>query len=31
LCDRHLLAEPDIPFAIEPYENLVARPSCESK
>jgi len=31
LCDRHLLSEPDIPFAIEPYENLVARPSCESK
>ncbi len=30
LCDRHLLAEPDRPFAIEPYENLVARPSCES-
>ncbi|TYQ27458.1 tRNA-dihydrouridine synthase family protein [Pseudanabaena sp. UWO311] len=30
LCDRHLLAEPDIPFAIDPYENLVARPSCES-
>ena len=31
LCDRHLLTEPDLPFAIEPYENLVARPSCESE
>jgi tRNA-dihydrouridine synthase B len=30
LCDRHLLTNPDYPFAIEPYENLVARPSCES-
>ena len=30
LCDRHLLANPEQPFAIEPYENLVARPSCES-
>lgn len=30
LCDRHLLTNPDQPFAIEPYENLVARPSCES-
>ena len=30
LCDRYLLTEPDHPFAIEPYENLVARPSCES-
>nr|WP_258040698.1 tRNA-dihydrouridine synthase family protein [Pseudanabaena sp. BC1403] len=30
LCDRHLLTEPDRSFAIEPYENLVARPSCES-
>ncbi|PZO45180.1 MAG: dihydrouridine synthase [Pseudanabaena frigida] len=30
LCDRHLLTNPDRPFAIEPYENLVARPSCES-
>ena len=31
LCDRHLLTFPDRPFAIEPYENLVARPSCESE
>nr|WP_254923592.1 tRNA-dihydrouridine synthase family protein [Pseudanabaena sp. SR411] len=31
LCDRHLLANPEQPFAIEPYENLVARPSCESQ
>ena len=31
LCDRYLLADPDLPFAIEPYENLVARPSCESE
>ncbi len=30
LCDRHLLTNPDQLFAIEPYENLVARPSCES-
>ncbi|MEA5480084.1 tRNA-dihydrouridine synthase family protein [Pseudanabaena galeata UHCC 0370] len=30
LCDRHLLTNPEQPFAIEPYENLVARPSCES-
>jgi len=30
LCDRYLLTNPDHPFAIEPYENLVARPSCES-
>ena len=30
LCDRHLLSNPDQPFAIEPYENLVARPSCET-
>ncbi|NUN65370.1 tRNA-dihydrouridine synthase family protein [Pseudanabaena biceps] len=30
LCDRHLLTNPDLPFAIEPYNNLVARPSCES-
>ncbi len=30
LCDRHLLTHPDQPFAIEPYENLVARPSCET-
>jgi len=30
LCDRHLLTNPDLPFAIEPYDNLVARPSCES-
>jgi nifR3 family TIM-barrel protein len=30
LCDRHLLTFPDHPFAIEPYENLVARPSCEN-
>ena len=30
LCDRLLLTHPDQPFAIEPYENLVARPSCEA-
>ncbi|MFM7888828.1 MAG: tRNA-dihydrouridine synthase, partial [Pseudanabaena sp.] len=30
LCDHHLLTNPELPFAIEPYENLVARPSCES-
>ncbi|WP_072143570.1 tRNA-dihydrouridine synthase family protein [Pseudanabaena sp. 'Roaring Creek'] len=30
LCDRYLLEHPDRPLAIEPYENLIARPSCES-
>ena len=30
LCDRYLLTEGDRAFAIEPYDNLVARPSCES-
>ena len=30
LCDRILLTNPEQHFAIEPYENLVARPSCES-
>ncbi|OIP72889.1 MAG: dihydrouridine synthase [Oscillatoriales cyanobacterium CG2_30_44_21] len=31
LCDHHLLTNPDLPFAIEPYDNLVARPSCETE
>lgn len=30
LCDLHLLTDPDLIFAIEPYEKLIARPSCES-
>jgi len=30
LCDRYLLTKPEQPFAIEPYDNLIARPSCES-
>jgi len=29
-CDRHLLTEPDRPFANEPYPGVVARPNCES-
>ncbi len=29
-CDRHLLADPDRPFALEPYPHLIARPSCEA-
>ena len=30
LCDRYLLTHPDTPLAIEPYEKLIARPSCEA-
>jgi nifR3 family TIM-barrel protein len=30
VCDRHLLAEPGRPFAIEPYPGLIARPNCET-
>lgn len=30
LCDHHLLTNPQRPFAIEPFESLIARPSCES-
>jgi tRNA-dihydrouridine synthase len=29
VCDRHLLAEPDAPFALEPFPGVVARPNCE--
>jgi len=31
VCDRHLLAEPDRPFALEPYPGVVARPNCEGE
>lgn len=30
VCDRHLLAEPDLPFANEPYAGVIARPNCEA-
>lgn len=30
VCDRHLLARPDAPFASEPYPGVVARPNCET-
>lgn len=30
VCDRHLLAEPDRPFADEPYAGVIARPNCET-
>ena len=29
VCDRHLLAEPDKPYSVEPYPGVVARPNCE--
>jgi len=29
VCDRHLLAEPERPFASEPYPGVIARPNCE--
>lgn len=29
VCDRHLLSEPERPFADEPYPGVVARPNCE--
>jgi tRNA-dihydrouridine synthase B len=30
VCDRHLLAEPDRPFAEEPFAGVIARPNCET-
>lgn len=30
VCDRHLLAEPEKPFADEPYPGVIARPNCET-
>jgi len=30
VCDRYLLTNPDQEFAPEPYDGLVARPSCEA-
>jgi len=30
VCDRHLLADPSIPFSPEPYAGVIARPNCET-
>jgi len=30
VCDRHLLGDPEKPFAIEPYAGVIARPNCET-
>jgi tRNA-dihydrouridine synthase len=30
VCDRHLLAEPARPYALEPFPGIVARPNCET-
>lgn len=30
VCDRHLLADPLISFATEPYAGIIARPNCEA-
>lgn len=30
VCDRHLLTEPEKPFATEPYAGVIARPNCET-
>lgn len=30
VCDRHLLADPTRPLALEPYPGVVARPNCET-
>jgi len=29
VCDEHLLRDPSIPFAAEPYPGVIARPNCE--
>jgi tRNA-dihydrouridine synthase len=29
-CSRHLLSDPLVPFADEPYEGVIARPNCEA-
>lgn len=30
VCDRHLMHEPNKPFATEPHPGLIARPNCET-
>lgn len=30
ICDKHLLTEPQKPFADEPYTGIIARPNCET-
>jgi len=30
VCDTHLLADPESPFADEPYPGVIARPNCET-
>ena len=30
VCDRHLLADPSRPYALEPFPGIVARPNCEA-
>ncbi len=30
VCDRHLLAEPQRAFALEPFPGVIARPNCET-
>jgi tRNA-dihydrouridine synthase B len=30
VCDRHLLADPNRAFAIEPFPGVIARPNCET-
>ncbi|HWL15309.1 MAG TPA: tRNA-dihydrouridine synthase family protein [Opitutus sp.] len=30
VCDRHLLADPNRAFALEPFPGIVARPNCET-
>jgi tRNA-dihydrouridine synthase len=30
VCDRHLLADPSLPYALEPFPGIVARPNCEA-
>ena len=30
VCDRHLLADPNIEFSPEPYAGVIARPNCET-
>ena len=31
VCDRHLLADPSHPYALEPFPGIVARPNCEAE
>ena len=31
VCDRHLLAAPARPYALEPFPGIVARPNCETE